>query len=140
VADRVHSAAIHLLRRLRKQDAALGLSPARASALSVLVFGGPLTIGQLAQAEQVRAPTMTRLVIGLEAERLVTRRRDRDDGRVVWIHPTPKGTRILRKGRVCRVNALRLELEGMAPRDVVVLARAARLMEDIARRPAPGEG
>ena len=71
VADRLHSAAIQLLRRLRREDQAMGLTAARASALSVLVFGGrPLTLGALAQAEQVSAPTITRLrrVAVLEAE------------------------------------------------------------------------
>ena len=56
IANRLHSAAIHLLRRLRRQDEAMGLSPARASALSVVVFGGPVTIGDLAHAEHVSAP------------------------------------------------------------------------------------
>jgi len=51
VADRLHSAAIHLLRRVRKQDAVSGVGPAQLSALSVLVFGGPKTLGDLAAQE-----------------------------------------------------------------------------------------
>ena len=62
VADHLHSAAIHLLRLVRRRDAETGLSPARLSALSVLVFGGPRTVGDLAADEQVRSPTMSRLV------------------------------------------------------------------------------
>ena len=62
VADRLHSAAIHLLRRVRQQDVATGEGPARLSALSVLVFGGPKTLGELAAAEQVKPPTMSRIV------------------------------------------------------------------------------
>src|SRR5688572_17075132 len=81
-ADRLHSAAIHLLRRLRREDAKTGLSAPRLSALSVVVFAGPLTLGELAAAEQVRPPTMTRLVSALEAEGLVTRETDPDDGRL----------------------------------------------------------
>src|SRR3954468_16961469 len=92
IADRVHSAAIHLLRRLRRQDDAMGLTPARASALSIMVFGGRVTIGQLAQAEQVSAPTMTRLIVGMERDGLVRREDDPADGRVVWLQATPKGT------------------------------------------------
>src|SRR5919199_1876113 len=80
VADRLHSAAIHLLRRLRKVDEASGLSAPRLSALSVLVFAGPRTLGELAAAEQVRPPTMTRLVRALERSGLVTREHDPDDG------------------------------------------------------------
>ncbi len=56
VADRLHSAAIHLLRRLRRTDEATGLSPARLSALSVVVYAGPRTLGELAGIEQVRPP------------------------------------------------------------------------------------
>ena len=67
VADRLHSAAIHLLRRVRKQDEASGVGPAQLSALSVLVFAGPKTFGELAAAEQVKPPTMSRIVAGLSA-------------------------------------------------------------------------
>jgi hypothetical protein len=59
-ADRLHSAAIHLLRAVRRTDAELGIGPAKLSALPVLVFGGPCSIGALARAETVRLPTMSR--------------------------------------------------------------------------------
>src|SRR5690349_20394741 len=81
IADRLHSAAIHLLRSARKRDDASGLTGPRLSALSVVVFGGPLTIGALASAEQVSAPTMTRLVGALERAGLVERRRSDGDRR-----------------------------------------------------------
>src|SRR5215212_6306718 len=100
VADRLHSAAIRLLRRLRRHDEAMGLTAARASALSVLVFGGrAMTLGALAQAEQVSAPTVTRLIVGMERDGLVRREADAGDGRVAWLHPTAKGTRLLHAGR-----------------------------------------
>src|SRR2546425_13173700 len=82
IADRLHSAAIHLLRRLRVEDKAIGLSGPRASALSVIVFRGPIAMGGLAEAEQVRAPTITRLVASLELGGLVRRGRGRSGGRV----------------------------------------------------------
>src|SRR5262245_51124857 len=81
VADRLHSAAIHLLRRVRKQDIATGEGPARLSALSVLVFGGPKTLKELAAAEQVKPPTMSRIVAGLVRSHLVTVAADPDDAR-----------------------------------------------------------
>src|SRR5918993_886010 len=81
LADQLHSAAIHLLRGLRGQDAASGLTAPRLSALSVLVFGGPRTVSALAAAEQVRVPTMTRLVQGLKREGLVTSEVDPSDRR-----------------------------------------------------------
>src|SRR5918992_1439308 len=80
-ADRLHSAAIHLLRRLRRVDVASGLTAPRLSALSVVVFSGPLTLGALAAAEQVQPPTMTRIVGALEAAGLVQREPKPGDGR-----------------------------------------------------------
>src|SRR5258708_35897082 len=91
VADRLHSAAIHLLRRVRKQDSATGEGPARLSALSVLVFGGPKTLGDLAAAEQVKPPTMSRIVAGLARSRLVAITTDPHDARRMHIHATSKG-------------------------------------------------
>src|SRR5574339_108325 len=83
LADRWHSLAIHLLRRLRREDVNAGLTGPRLSALSVVVFGGLITLGDLAAAEQVKPPTMTRLVRALEEEGLVRREADASDGRVV---------------------------------------------------------
>ena len=137
VADRLHSAAIHLLRRLRKQDDASGLSAARMSALSVAVFGGPVTIGQLAKAEQVSAPTMTRLVAGMERDGLVMREADRADGRVVWIRATAKGARILQEGRKRRVAALAAQLAGLPAAELGLLSRAADALERLSRAPDP---
>lgn len=129
IADRLHSAAIHLLRRLRRQDEAMGLTPARASALSILVFGGPITIGALARAEQVSAPTITRLIVGMERDGLVRREPDAADGRVVWLHPTPKGTRLLHEGRRRRVAALADDLSALNAADRETLAAAAGILE-----------
>jgi DNA-binding MarR family transcriptional regulator len=132
VADRIHSAAIHLLRRLRKQDEAIGLSAARMSALSVVVFGGPVTIGRLAEAEQVSAPTMTRQLAGMERDGLLKRTRDADDRRVIWIRATPRGARLLQEGRRLRIAALAAELAALNPADLALLARAAELIERVA--------
>lgn len=138
VAERLHSAAIQLLRRLRRQDLAMGLTAARASALSIMVFGGRVTIGQLAQAEQVSAPTMTRLVVGLERDRLVRRHADPNDGRVVWLEATAKGRRILHAGRDRRVAALEADLAALDDRDRETLAAAVDILERVVRpRPAP---
>lgn len=106
LADQLHSAAIGLLRQLRREDDATGITSPRLSALSVVVFGGPLTLGQLAKAEQVKPPTMTRIVTGLEEDGFVTRRDDATDGRLTQIHATPKGRRIMAAGRARRVSTL----------------------------------
>ena len=129
IADRLHSAAIHLLRRLRVEDKAMGLTPPRASALSVLVFRGPVTMSQLAEAEQVRRPTMTRLVDGLERRGLVRRVTDPADGRVQLVEATAAGKRLLQKGRARRVERLMQGVAQLSEEAQEVLARAADLME-----------
>jgi DNA-binding MarR family transcriptional regulator len=136
VADRLHSAAIHLLRRLRREDEAMGLTAARASALSVLVFGGrPVTLGALAQAEQVSAPTVTRLIVGMERDGLVRREPDPQDGRVVWLHATAKGAKLLQAGRQRRVAALEADLANLSTAERGTLADAADILERLLQRP-----
>ena len=133
LADRLHSAAIHLLRRLRPADDASGLTAPKLSALSVLVFGGPATLGRLAQVEQVRPPTMTRLVAELERQGLVTRRPDEDDRRVAWIHPTDNARKMLLEGRARRVARLENDLRQLRPAEFKRLAAALELLERVAR-------
>jgi DNA-binding MarR family transcriptional regulator len=132
VADRLHSAAIHLLRRLRREDAAAGIGPARLSALSVLVFGGPLSLGRLAAAEQVKPPTMSRIVAGLARARLVARRADPRDGRQVVLEATRTGVNVLQAGRRRRIEALARRLRPLAPGQLATLAAAAELIERVA--------
>src|SRR5688500_12017326 len=99
VANRLHSAAIHLLRRARRVDAEALLPAPQLSALSVIVYAGPITLGALAAAEQVRPPTMTRLIVSMQEAGLVKREADAEDRRVVRIVATAKGRRLLEEGR-----------------------------------------
>src|ERR671929_2446557 len=128
-ADRFHSAAIHALRHVRRADPASGLSAARLSAMSVLVFGGPRTLGELAAAEQVRPPTMTRIVQALEAAGLVRRERDPDDGRVHRLRATAKGRRVMQRGRERRVSNLAALLDRLTSEEVARIRDAAELVE-----------
>jgi DNA-binding MarR family transcriptional regulator len=135
VADRLHSAAIHLLRRVRRVDEESGLTAARLSALSVLVFGGPRTLGALARAEQVSAPTMSRLVTALERDDLVVREPHAEDGRAVVVAASAKGRTILERGRERRIAELAELLDGLAPGELETLAVAARIVEEVAVLP-----
>jgi DNA-binding MarR family transcriptional regulator len=130
LALRLHAAVLHLLRLLAREDRASGESPARLSALSVLVFGGPRPIGQLARDERVAAPTMTRLVAGLERDGLVTRTTDATDRRSQQIAATDRGRDILLAGRARRVAALAALLAELDGTDRQTLTRAADLIED----------
>jgi DNA-binding MarR family transcriptional regulator len=131
VADRLHSAAIHLLRRVRKQDTVSGEGPARLSALSVLVFGGPKTLKELAAAEQVKAPTMSRIVAGLERSRLVEITEDSEDARRMRIIPTAKGTRLLQKARERRIADLASQLERLTDEELSRLGDGVEILRQL---------
>lgn len=125
----IQSAAIHLLRRVREVDGEMGITPARASALSVLVFGGPCTLTELARAEQVTTATMSRLVTAMEAEGLVRRQPDIRDGRAALLHATAKARRILERGRARREQVLEELFAGLPARDRQTVGRAAAIIE-----------
>lgn len=131
LADDLHSASIHLLRRVRREDEATGLSPARLSALSVVVFGGPVRISSLARAEQVRTATMTPIVAALEREGLVTRQTDHADARAVILRATPKGARLMAEGRARRVATLAAELRRLSAPERATLNAAVRILRRV---------
>ncbi|MEO8621689.1 MAG: MarR family transcriptional regulator [bacterium] len=134
VADRLHSAAIHLLRRLRREDDASGLSAPRLSGLSVLVFGGPRTIGDLAMVEQVRVPTMSRLVAALEADKLLRRVPDPSDRRVVRVEATAAGHTLLHAGQRRRVAALAADVARLTATERHAILKVIPLLEKLAGR------
>jgi len=137
VANRLHSAAIHLLRRARRVDAESQLPAPQLSALSVIVYAGPITLGALAAAEQVRPPTMTRLVAAMEGAGLVRRETDGADRRVVRMSATAKGRRILEAGRDRRIAAIAEDLRQLSAADLNAVERALDAIERVAGKPNP---
>jgi DNA-binding MarR family transcriptional regulator len=131
IADRIHSAAIHLLRKLRREDDASGLNAPRLSALSVIVFAGPVTLGDLAAAEQVRPPTMTRIVGALATQGLVTRRKSANDGRSVQIAATAAGRKLLFEGRERRVRALSTQIAALSATERAALSEAVETLKKV---------
>jgi DNA-binding MarR family transcriptional regulator len=136
VADRLHSAAIHLLRRARRTDSLTGVSPAQLSALSVLM-SGPKTLGDLAAAEQVRPPTMSRLVSEMERVGVARKVTDRADARVIRVHATPKGLRALSRGRAMRIEAIERLITGLDPDELGTVERAVGTIEKLLGQRAP---
>ena len=129
LAERLHALAIQVLRRVRPADAEAGLSAARLSALSVLVFGGPRSLGELAEAEQVTAPTMSRLVRGLEGAGLVRREADEADGRRLRVVATAAGRAALEAGRSRRVELLMTLVGVLESGDRAVVERAIGILD-----------
>jgi DNA-binding MarR family transcriptional regulator len=130
-ADRLHSAAIHLLRRVRREDAIMAEAPARLSALSVLVFGGPMSLGDLAAAEQVKPPTMSRVVAGLERNGLVQRFADFSDARRVRLCATVKGVKLMKRGRRRRIQSLVQNLKTLPTDELEVVRHAVQILERV---------
>ncbi len=132
IADQLHSAAIHLLRRLRIRDRESGIGPAQLSALSVLVFGGPRSLGELADAEQVRPPTMSRIVAGLQRSRLI-RRHATEDGRRIRLEATPRGVSLMWEGRKRRVESLAKAVDSLHENERDQLRKTLTLLQQIIR-------
>jgi DNA-binding MarR family transcriptional regulator len=130
IANRLHSAAIHLLRRVRTSDPVSGIGPAQLSALSVLVFGGSRSLGDLAEAEQVKPPTMSRIVVGLEQSGLL-RRKKTEDRRRMLLEATAKGHKVLQDGRRRRVESLARVVRSLNSAEKGQLQELAGLLEKI---------
>lgn len=124
IATRLNSLSIHLVRRSRTADTALGVPPGQLSALSVLVFGGTRTIAQLADAEQVASPTMSRIVDGLEQASLAVRQPHPHDARATLVRATAKGRRVMARGRQRRVELITGLLDRLSDEDLDSVARA----------------
>ena len=128
IANGLHSIAIHLLRGLQDVDARSGLSRARLSALSVIVFAGPLRVSRLARIEGVKPPTMTLLIRGLEEEGLARRESDPTDARASLVSATAEGQRVLRESRARRLEAIEEKLNSLSAPERSTVARAASIL------------
>jgi DNA-binding MarR family transcriptional regulator len=133
IADHLHSVAIHLLRKLRKADESTGLNAPRLSALSVIVFGGPITLGNLAAVEQVRPPTMTRIVNALEEQGLVVREKNAEDGRSIRLSATIAGKKLLLAARNQRVRSLARQIDALASAEQSILRQAVQILATVVR-------
>jgi DNA-binding MarR family transcriptional regulator len=133
IAGQLHSSAIHLLRRLRKEDARSGLNAPRLSALSVIVFGGPITLGDLASAEQVRPPTMTRIVNALEEKHLIVKEKDPNDGRSIFLSATSAGKKLLLQSRTRRIQAFAKQIAALNQQQRSTLREAAEILQQVIR-------
>jgi DNA-binding MarR family transcriptional regulator len=127
-ANRLHSAALRLLRRAATADSGMSLDGPRASLLSVLVFSGPQPMRRLAQIEQVSPPAITKLVTALEGQGLVARTASDRDRRVVLVEATPQGRALLESGRRDRVALVGGLLDGLSTEELAVVRRAADII------------
>ncbi len=128
LADRLHGAALHLMRGIRQADRRLGVGPARLSALSVLL-SGPKTLTELAEAEQVSQATISRIAAGLIRTGLASRVPNPTDGRSARLEMTSAGRRLIGRGRQARVARLESALRRLKPEDREKLVLAIDALE-----------
>ncbi len=131
IANQLHSAAIHLLRRARVVDRQAGLTAERLSLLSVLSYAGPRTIGQLADGELVSRPAISRIVSALEDAGLARRKKTASDRRLVLVHATAKGRTLMEAARKRRLETIAAELAGLEGSALSALERAGPVLESL---------
>jgi DNA-binding MarR family transcriptional regulator len=129
VANRLNSLSIHLVRRVSQATYGDRITPARLSLLSVIVFGGPSTVSELARAEKVSVPAVTRMLDALESDGLAYRQPSEDDRRAVKVLPTESGLRVMEAARARRVQHIADELSFLTQEELDVLLKAAILLE-----------
>ena len=132
LAQRLNSATVHLIRALR-QDRPVGLAAEHSSALGIVVFAGPISIGALARAERVGAPAMTKTVGVLARADLVTRERDPTDARVVRVRATRKANELVLRGRDQRVVRIGKALQALPHAETARLEAAIGTLEKLVR-------
>lgn len=122
-----------LNRRLRRARPVSELPPGQMSALASLELAGALTPRELADAERVQPPTMTRIVARLEELDLVQRSPHPSDGRQVILAPSERGRELVRENRRARTAWLAKQLAELTPEERETLRRAAEILERVAR-------
>jgi DNA-binding MarR family transcriptional regulator len=135
LANRLHTAAIHLLRGLRDVDEQAGISARRLSALSVIVFAGPISLTDLAAAEQVSLPTTSRMMKDMEADNLIERIPDPADKRSVRIQATTKGLSLFEEARQRRIKSISDRVQTLTNEQIALLEEATTLLEKITLPP-----
>ena len=136
LASELRMAVMRLSRRLR-QHAPSDVTQSQLSALAVLVRDKRLTLSQLAEAERVQPPTITRVVDSLVQKGLVTRMTSEEDRRVAWVSATAEGRALVEATRRRRDAYLAKHLRALSVEDLELLQRAAPLLERLTEDPAP---
>lgn len=132
MAARLRLSSTRLARRLR-HEAGAGLTPSMLSALAVLDRHGPMTLGALAEHEQVAPPSITKVVHRLEADGLVERTADDADRRVTWVAPSAAGSALVAESRRRKTAWLAGRIQSLDEDGQRRLAAALDVLEELTR-------
>lgn len=134
LATRFRFALLPLVRQLRHHN--IDLTASQASALATIFRDGPLTVGELAKAERVSSPMITKIAKGLEEEGLATRTVDLIDKRVTQLAITKEGVRRLERSRNRKNAWLARQLQGLSPEELAAIDAVVPVLERITQRGA----
>ena len=123
---------MRLARRLRNEREDTSLTLNQLSAMGTLARLGPLTLGELAAAERIQPPSMTRTVSALEARGLVIREPDAGDRRLVIVRLSDAGSQLLAADRRRRDAWLNQRLRELTADEREALRRAVTVLEKLA--------
>lgn len=132
LAHDLRLAVMRFARRLRNQRVDTSVTLTQLSALAALARHGPMSPGELAAQERVQPPSMTRVVVALEGQGLVTRSPHPTDGRQVVIGLTATARELLQAEGRARDAWLTGRLADLDAEELTVLREAAALMEKLA--------
>ncbi|HEX6234668.1 MAG TPA: MarR family transcriptional regulator [Jiangellaceae bacterium] len=132
LASALRVSVMRLARRLRYEREDTSLTLNQLSAMGTLARLGPITLGELAAAERIQPPSMTRIVSALEARGLVTREPDAQDRRLVIVRLAEEGKQMLAADRRRRDAWLNHRLRELTADEREALRRAAPVLEKLA--------
>lgn len=130
LASRLRLSVFRASRTLRRESQA-DISPTLLAALATIDRHGPITPGDLASHEQVRKPTVTRILTTLADEGLIERSSDPLDGRVSWVSLSPAGRALMRNVRRRTDRFLAHRLDELDPDDLAALDRAVEILDRV---------
>ncbi len=125
-------AVMRLARRLRTERASDTLTPSQLAVLATLMREGPMCPGDLATAEKVQPPSMTRILNSLQSAEMVTKTKHPSDGRQVLYAATGPARDLVTRDRERRDNWLSHRMQELTPQERETLEAAIPVLNRLA--------
>ncbi|MFI5711910.1 MarR family winged helix-turn-helix transcriptional regulator [Kribbella sp. NPDC051620] len=133
LASALRSSTLRLSRQIRRQRVeGHDLTANQLGVLGALGKHDAMTIGELAAHEQVKPPSMTRIVSNMEEAGLVVRRPHETDKRQIVVDLTQAAHDLIQANRRRRDEWLQTKLKKLTPEERDILRKAAPVLERLA--------
>ena len=125
-------AVMRLARRLRTERASDAMTPSQMAVLATLLRSGPMSPGELADAERVQPPSMTRILHSLLAQDMVSREPHPTDRRQVRYQATAQAEKMVQQDRQRRDRWLSRRLAELTDEELQAIGEAIPLLNRLA--------